>query len=179
MKRKCSVCKEKGHDKRQCPVVKKQKAEAKKVLNDRLTALLEATPKLIENPYLMGLVWYRLSKDNVMLSRANYLILAGDVVGLNVPSGATLGALLQKSTGALDVLPQVKKDLISKLKKETVTDPRREIREHAWKTRQQFDDLIEQIKFIFAEEYREPQTEQEYSDTIESTEDTVYIPHQY
>ena len=154
----CSICKEKAHDKRQCPVVKKQKAEAEKVLNDRLTALLEATPKLIENPYLMGLVWYRLSRDNVMLSRANYLILAGDVVGLNVPSGATLGALLQKSTGALDVLPQIKNDLISKLKKETVTDPRREIREHAWQTRQQFDKLIEQIKFIFAEEYKEEGT---------------------
>jgi len=144
----CSICREKGHDKRQCPETKRKKEESKRIFNERLNSI---APVVIASPYVAGFLWYQLSKDNVRLSQLNYAILAGDAVGLNVPEGATLGALIQKTTGVLDKLPQTKKDLA-----ETVADVtrQRELQELGWRSGVIISDLIEQIKLIFAEEYK-------------------------
>lgn len=101
MKRKCSVCKEKGHDKRQCPIEREKIREEITFKRERINLLFAKVPELLSNPVFMGLVWFQLSRNNKILSKANTLILGGDVVGLNVPEGATLGALIQKAQEGL------------------------------------------------------------------------------
>jgi len=93
----CSVCREKGHDKRQCPEQREKIKEEITFKRERLNLLFAKTPDLLANPVLMGLLWYSVSRNNALLSSANTLILAGDIVGLNVPEGATLGAIIQKA----------------------------------------------------------------------------------
>jgi len=56
----------------------------------------------------MGLLWYSVSRNNALLSSANTLILAGDIVGLNVPEGATLGAIIQKAENTPEYLEKIK-----------------------------------------------------------------------
>ena len=100
MKRKCSVCKEKGHDKRQCPIQREKIQEEITFRRERLNLFFAKAPELLNNPVLMGLLWYRISRNNPLLSTANTLIITGDIGGLNVPHGATLGAIIQKAEEA-------------------------------------------------------------------------------
>ena len=111
MKRKCSVCKEKGHDKRQCPIEREKIKEEITFKRERINLLFAKVPELLANPVFMGLVWFQLSRNNKVLSKANTYILAGDVVGLNVPEGATLGALIQKAQDALPKAEQLSEDI--------------------------------------------------------------------
>jgi len=104
----CSVCREKGHDKRQCPEQREKIKEEITFKRERLNLLFAKTPDLLANPVLMGLLWYSVSRNNALLSSANSLILAGDVVGLNVPEGATLGAIIQKAENAPEYLEKIK-----------------------------------------------------------------------
>jgi len=56
----------------------------------------------------MGLLWYSVSRNNALLNSANTLILAGDVVGLNIPEGASLGAIIQKAEKTPEYLEKIK-----------------------------------------------------------------------
>jgi len=104
----CSVCKEKGHDKRQCPIQREKIKEEITFKRERLNLLFAKTPELLANPVLMGLLWFQLSRNSPLLSSANTLILAGDVVGLNVPEGASLGAIIQKAENTPEYLKILK-----------------------------------------------------------------------
>jgi len=87
---------------------KKELAEReRKEKRERINLLLDKTPELLTNPYIMAFLWYHASRNNKILSAANYAIIAGDYAGLNVPEGATLGAILQKSAGLLEILPDI------------------------------------------------------------------------
>jgi len=103
----CSVCREKGHDKRQCPIEREKIQEEITFRRERLNLFFAKTPELLANPVFMGLIWYQLSKNNELLHKANTLILAGDIVGLNIPDGASLGALIQKADGQLSIGPSI------------------------------------------------------------------------
>jgi hypothetical protein len=155
MARKCSICREKGHDKRQCPIKKKEDDEVLRIRRDRLNVLL---PAVIASPYVTAFAWYQVSKDSVQLSKLNYAILAGDAVGLNIPEGATLGALIQKTTGAIDTLEGITKENLANVVADVTLQ--RQLQESGWRTGVAFSNLVEQIKFIFAEEYREPNGEE-------------------
>jgi hypothetical protein len=152
MPRKCSICREKGHDKRQCPTKKKEKEEKIKIQRDRLNVIL---PIILGSPYLAGFLWYLLSKDNPEMSRVNYAILAGDIVGLNVPEGATLGALMTEGTTIPEKLNKAKSVI-----EEAGQTHRRGVQESGYSAGRAFAQFIEQIKFVFAEEYREPNGEE-------------------
>jgi len=104
----CSVCREKGHDKRQCPEQREKIKEEITFKRERLNLLFAKTPDLLANPVLMGLIWYSISRNNALLSTANTLILTGDIVGLNIPEGATLGAIIQKAENAPEYLKILK-----------------------------------------------------------------------
>jgi len=104
----CSVCKEKGHDKRQCPVQREKIKEEITFKRERLNLLFAKTPELLANPVLMGLLWFQLSRNSPLLNSANTLILAGDVVGLNIPEGASLGAIIQKAEKGPEYLEKIK-----------------------------------------------------------------------
>jgi len=104
----CSVCREKGHDKRQCPEQREKIKEEITFKRERLNLLFAKTPELLANPVLMGLLWYSVSRNNALLSTANTLILTGDIVGLNIPEGATLGAIIQKAEKTPEYLEKVK-----------------------------------------------------------------------
>ena len=58
MKRKCSVCKEKGHDKRQCPIQREKIQEEITFRRERLNLFFAKAPELLNNPVLMGLLWW-------------------------------------------------------------------------------------------------------------------------
>jgi len=104
----CSVCKEKGHDKRQCPINIKKIQEEITFKRERLNLLFAKTPELLANPVLMGLLWYSISRNNPLLNQANTLIVTGDFLGLNVPEGATLGAIIQKAEKGPEYLAKIK-----------------------------------------------------------------------
>jgi len=104
----CSVCKEKGHDKRQCPINIKKIQEEITFKRERLNLLFAKTPELLANPVLMGLLWYSISRNNALLSQANTLMIGGDFLGLNIPEGATLGALIQKAENTPEYLEKIK-----------------------------------------------------------------------
>ena len=108
MKRKCSVCKEKGHDKRQCPIQREKIQEEITFRRERLNLFFAKAPELLNNPVLMGLLWYRISRNNPLLSTANTLIITGDIGGLNVPHGATLGAIIQKAETTNEYIEKIK-----------------------------------------------------------------------
>lgn len=142
----CSVCREKGHDKRQCPIKKKEQAEKIKIQRDRLNVAL---PIVLGSPYLAGFLWYLLSKENPEMSRVNYAILAGDIVGLNVPEGATLGALMTEGTTIPEKLATTKRAI-----EETGKSQRRTVQESGFNTGRAVRQFIEQVKFFFGEEFR-------------------------
>jgi len=56
----------------------------------------------------MGLLWYSISRNNALLSQANTLMIGGDFLGLNIPEGATLGALIQKAENTPEYLEKIK-----------------------------------------------------------------------
>ena len=104
----CSVCKEKGHDKRQCPIEREKIKEEITFRRERLNLFLAKAPELLANPVFMGLLWFQLSRTSLLLSEANTLILAGDAVGLNIPEGASLGAIIQKAENVPEYLEKIK-----------------------------------------------------------------------
>ena len=108
MVKKCSICREKGHDKRQCPIQREKIKEEITFKRDRLNLFLAKAPELLANPIFMGLLWFQLSRSSPLLNQANTLIVAGDFLGLNVPEGATLGAVIQKAENTPEYLEKVK-----------------------------------------------------------------------
>jgi len=108
MKRKCSFCKEAGHDKRQCPIEREKIQEEITFKRERLNLFLERAPDLLANPVFMGLLWFWISRNNPLLRTANTLMIAGDIGGLNIPESASLGAVIQKAESAPEYLEQVK-----------------------------------------------------------------------
>jgi len=104
----CSVCKEKGHDKRQCPIQREKIKEEITFKRERLNLLFAKTPELLANPVLMGLLWFQLSRNSPLLNEANSLIILGDIGGVNIPDGVSLGAVLQKAEGMPAYIEKIK-----------------------------------------------------------------------
>jgi len=104
----CSVCREKGHDKRQCPIQREKIREEITFKRDRLNLFFSKLPELLNNPVFMGLLWFQLSRTSPLLNEANTLIIIGDIGGINVPDGVSLGAVLQKAEGMPGYVAKVK-----------------------------------------------------------------------
>jgi len=154
---KCSVCKEKGHDKRQCPIEREKIKEEITFRRERLNLFFAKAPDLLANPVFMGLIWFRISRDNALLNTANSLILAGDVVGLNIPEGASLGAIIQKAETTNEYLEKIKGYKQEEAK--------------ALGSSQIVRYIDEGVKWLFAEESPfpeyDPVTGEKYGETIE------------
>jgi len=103
----CSVCRENGHKKPNCPVVKEE--NEKNI--DRALDLLQTTLPLISHPLLIAGIWLQLTKMFPEINVLNNLIAVGEVVptvDLNLPSGVVLGAMIDKTDDAVELFNDVK-----------------------------------------------------------------------
>ena len=108
MKRKCSLCKEKGHDKRQCPAKKKEQAEKIKIQRDRTNMLIQVLPDIIGSPVGQTMLWWLLSRHIKILGEVNAVILGKQAIELfpavdldPLPAPMVAGALIEKTEDAL------------------------------------------------------------------------------
>jgi len=92
----CSVCREMGHKKPNCPVVKEEQKEQQQ----QLITILQTIPLILSNPLIIAGVWLLLSKRIPAINSLNTVIATSELVpalDLNLPSGVTLGAMIDKS----------------------------------------------------------------------------------
>jgi len=119
----CSVCKEKGHDKRQCPIKKEQEQEKIKIQRDRINMLIQVAPAILANPITQGLLWFYISDRVPLLDAFNKVIVGTEVISLfptidtnSFPQGVIMGAFLQETKDASEYYKKIKgkgSDIIS------------------------------------------------------------------
>ena len=103
----CSVCRENGHKKPNCPIVKED--EQKQI--DRAITLLQTLPIIINHPLVIAGIWLQLTKMFPEINVLNNLIAVGEVVptvDLNLPQGVVLGAMIDKTDDAIELFNDVK-----------------------------------------------------------------------
>ena len=106
----CSVCRQMGHKKPNCPVVK----EEQKQQQQQLITFLQTIPLILSNPLIIAGVWLQLSKMFPAINRLNTPIALAEFIptlDLNLPAGVTLGAMIDKSDDTIKGY-QMAKDLI-------------------------------------------------------------------
>tara|TARA_R100001143_G_scaffold61762_1_gene63377 strand:- start:192 stop:656 length:465 start_codon:yes stop_codon:yes gene_type:complete len=106
----CSVCREMGHKKPNCPVVK----EEQKQQQQQLITFLQTIPLILSNPLIIAGVWLQLSKMFPAINKLNTPIALAEFVptlDLNLPSGVTLGAMIDKSDDTIKAY-ELAKDLL-------------------------------------------------------------------
>ena len=111
----CSVCKEKGHDKRQCPIKKEQEQEKIKIQRDRINMLIQVAPAILANPIVQGLLWFYISDRVPLLDAFNKIIVGTEVISLlptvdtnSFPQGVIMGAFLQETKDASEYYQKIK-----------------------------------------------------------------------
>lgn len=111
----CSVCKEKGHDKRQCPIKKEQEQEKIKIQRDRVNMLIQIAPAILANPIAQGLLWFYISDRVPLLDAFNKVIVGTEVISLfptidtnSFPQGVIMGAFLQETKDASEYYKKIK-----------------------------------------------------------------------
>jgi len=106
----CSVCRQMGHKKPNCPVVK----EEQKQQQQQLITFLQTIPLILSNPLIIAGVWLQLSKMFPAINKLNTPIALAEFVptlDLNLPSGVTLGAMIDKSDDTIKAY-ELAKDLL-------------------------------------------------------------------
>jgi len=106
----CSVCREMGHKKPNCPVVKEEQKEQQQ----QLITILQTIPLILSNPLIIAGVWLLLSKRIPAVNRLNTPIALAEFVptlDLNLPAGVTLGAMIDKSDDTIKAY-EMAKDLL-------------------------------------------------------------------
>jgi len=100
----CSVCREKSHDKRQCPTAKENRREALKIQRERLNMVIQVAPALLANPIAQAFLWFYISDRVPLLDSLNKVIVGTQVlsaiptVDINAfPKGVILGAFMQET----------------------------------------------------------------------------------
>ena len=103
----CSVCREVGHKKPNCPVVK----EEQKQQRQQLITFLQTIPLLLSNPLFQAWIWLEFSRRNANANLLNNLIATAEIVptiDLNVPKGVVLGAMLDKTEDSINLWNDMK-----------------------------------------------------------------------
>jgi len=103
----CSVCREKGHKKPNCPVVKE---ELERNI-DRALDLLQTTLPLIAHPLAIAGIWLILTKMSPKINALNNLIAMGELlptIDLGLPKGVVLGAMIDKTDDAIVLFNDIK-----------------------------------------------------------------------
>jgi len=103
----CSVCREIGHKKPNCPVVKEEKQEQQK----QLITILQTIPLILSNPLFQTFLWLEFSKRNENANLLNNLIATAEIVpaiDLNLPQGVVLGAMLDKTEDSIALWNDIK-----------------------------------------------------------------------
>ena len=98
----CSVCRENGHKKPNCPIVK----EENELNIDRAKALIQTTLPLISHPLIIAGIWLILTKLSPRINVLNNLIAVGELVptiDLGLPKGVVLGAMIDKTDDAIEL----------------------------------------------------------------------------
>jgi len=106
----CSVCREMGHKKPNCPVVKEERKEQQQ----QLITILQTIPLILSNPLIIAGVWLQLSKMFPAVNKLNTPIALAEFVptlDLNLPAGVTLGAMIDKSDDTIKAY-ELAKDLL-------------------------------------------------------------------
>ena len=106
----CSVCRRMGHKKPNCPVVKEEQKEQQQ----QLITILQTIPLILSNPLIIAGVWLQLSKMFPAINKLNTPIALAEFVptlDLNLPSGVTLGAMIDKSDDTIKAY-ELAKDLL-------------------------------------------------------------------
>ena len=98
----CSVCRENGHKKPNCPIVKEENERN----IDRALDLLQTSLPLISNPLIIAGIWLILTKMSPRINALNNLIAVGEIVpaiDLGLPKGVVLGAMIDKTDDAIEL----------------------------------------------------------------------------
>jgi len=114
----CSVCRQMGHKKPNCPVVKEEQKEQQQ----QLITILQTIPLILSNPLIIAAVWVTLSQATKSdgsvrfpaINKLNTPIALAEFVptlDLNLPSGVTLGAMIDKSDDTIKAY-ELAKDLL-------------------------------------------------------------------
>ena len=106
----CSVCRQMGHKKPNCPVVKEEQKEQQQ----QLITILQTIPLILSNPLIIAGVWLQLGKMFPAVNRLNTPIALAEFVptlDLNLPAGVTLGAMIDKSDDTIKAY-ELAKDLL-------------------------------------------------------------------
>jgi len=103
----CSVCREIGHKKPNCPVVK----EEQKQQQQQLITILQTIPLIISNPLIQAFLWLEFSKRNENANLLNNLIATAEIIpalDLSLPKGVVLGAMLDKTEDSIALWNDIK-----------------------------------------------------------------------
>jgi len=157
----CSICREKGHTKKNCP---KDKREKLLIQRSRVNMFIQIFPALVNNPVFMGLIWWRVSKMFSFLRFFNNIIVGEKLLDLMpfvdtkaFPPAVTLGASLQVAEDTKDYVDYLKE-----------TGLGQGVAYDLGKESQIVRYIEEGIKFLFAEESPfpeyDPVTGLKYSD---------------
>jgi len=114
----CSICRENGHTKTNCPKVKEENI---RIQRDRTNMFIQIFPALISNPLLQGILWWQLSKVLPNMQYMNTVIVGADVFdfispnesNLTLPEGVVLGAFIQEAENSDDYLKWLKEKVAS------------------------------------------------------------------
>jgi len=119
----CSGCREKGHTIKTCPKVKEEKV---KIQRDRINMFIQIFPALIQNPVVIAMVWWQISKrvplfdffNKVLVGTEAFAVAVGgsiwDIERINMPEGIVMGAFLQETEDAVEFSSYVKKKILER-----------------------------------------------------------------
>jgi len=107
----CAACKKSGHDRRNCPLLKKSEETKLELALTERRFLLEAVNSvtaLIQIPMVTAGVWFMISRSNATLGVLNKAILTAElapIIGdIKFPEGVLLGAAIESTEDFVNLL---------------------------------------------------------------------------